>query len=159
MSNQDFTRTLPAKRMGAGVLFFDAMGRLLLVEPTYKREWEIPGGIVETDESPWKACHREIQEELALSRPPGRLLGVDWVPAIGRRTEGLMVVFDGGLLTGLEIDAIALPKEELRGYAFCSVEEAANRVSARMARRLAACAAARDAGTVAYLENGLPVLH
>jgi hypothetical protein len=30
--------------MSAGVLFFDEAGRLLIVEPTYKPNWEIPGG-------------------------------------------------------------------------------------------------------------------
>ena len=42
----DFTATLPRKRMGAGVLFTDEAGRVLLVEPTYKDYWEIPGGAV-----------------------------------------------------------------------------------------------------------------
>lgn len=35
MSN-DFTATLPRKRMGAAVLLSDAHGRVLLVEPIYK---------------------------------------------------------------------------------------------------------------------------
>ena len=48
----DYTATLPRKRMAAAVLFFDAADRLLLVEPTYKPTWELPGGTVEADESP-----------------------------------------------------------------------------------------------------------
>jgi ADP-ribose pyrophosphatase YjhB (NUDIX family) len=38
--------------MAAGALLFDEDGRILLVEPTYKPYWEIPGGVVEADESP-----------------------------------------------------------------------------------------------------------
>jgi 8-oxo-dGTP diphosphatase len=45
----DYTATLPVKRMGSGVLLADATGRVLLVEPTYKDYWEIPGGCVEAD--------------------------------------------------------------------------------------------------------------
>ncbi|WP_412102692.1 NUDIX domain-containing protein [Plantactinospora sp. KLBMP9567] len=36
---------------GRGLLFTDPAGRVLLVEPTYKEHWEIPGGCVEADES------------------------------------------------------------------------------------------------------------
>ena len=53
----DFTATLPRKRMGAGVLLSDELGRVLLVEPTYKPSWEVPGGVVEADESPRAAAH------------------------------------------------------------------------------------------------------
>ena len=47
MTNEDFTATLPRKRMGAAVLLSDERGRVLLVEPVYKDYWEIPGGAVE----------------------------------------------------------------------------------------------------------------
>ena len=67
---REYTSSLPGKRMGAGVLFTDETGRLLLVEPTYKPTWEIPGGAMEADESPRDARNS------------------DW-------TEGVMVVFAG----------------------------------------------------------------
>jgi hypothetical protein len=54
----DYTATLPTKRMGAGLLITDDVGRVLLVEPTYKSEWEIPGGAVEANESPYCAARR-----------------------------------------------------------------------------------------------------
>lgn len=76
----DFTATLPRKRLAAGVLFRDPTGRVLLVEPTYKDHWELPGGCVEADESPFAAAARETDEELGLAVRPGRLLIVDWVP-------------------------------------------------------------------------------
>ncbi len=42
----------------AGVLFRDVRSRLLLVEPTYKPNWENPGGAVEVGESPWATAAR-----------------------------------------------------------------------------------------------------
>ena len=137
------------------MLFFDDAGRVLLVEPTYKPYWEIPGGAVEAGESPRDAVTRELEEELGLSCPVGGLLAIDWVPPQPDRTEGLMVVFDGGLLTAHDAAAISVPPDELRGAAFCTGEEAGQRLSPLLARRVAACVAARSAGGQAvYLENG-----
>jgi 8-oxo-dGTP diphosphatase len=66
--------------LAAGVLFFDAAGRVMLVRPTYKSGWDIPGGYVERDESPLAACRREVREELGIALTIGRLLVVDWAP-------------------------------------------------------------------------------
>jgi ADP-ribose pyrophosphatase YjhB (NUDIX family) len=68
-------------RMAAGALFFDAADRVLMVEPTYKDYWEVPGGYVETGESPLQAAVREVHEELGITSPIGRLLAVDWAPS------------------------------------------------------------------------------
>jgi len=67
--------------MAASALFRDEAGRVLLVEPTYKPVWDLPGGAVEAEESPHAACRREVHEELGLDRSPGRVLAVDWVPS------------------------------------------------------------------------------
>jgi hypothetical protein len=60
-SNRDYTAGLPSKRMGAGVLFRNAAGDVLLVEPTYVDHWELPGGTVEADESPRAAAVRGLR--------------------------------------------------------------------------------------------------
>jgi len=150
----DFTATLPRKRMGAAALLTDGRGRVLLVEPTYKSYFEIPGGSVEADESPYTAVVRELKEELGLPVQPGRLLVVDWVPPRPDRTEGLMLVFDGGELTSAQTEQIRLPADELRSWAWCTEQEAAERLSELLARRITAAVKARAEGTVVYLENG-----
>ncbi|CAN5855786.1 NUDIX hydrolase [soil metagenome] len=116
--------TLPKKRMGAGALFLDEEGCVLLVKPTYKPQWEIPGGIVEEDESPRESCRRELQEELGLVRPIERLLCVDYRHGDSDRTEALMFVFWGGRLTADEIATMRLPAAELSEYRFVTLEEA-----------------------------------
>jgi ADP-ribose pyrophosphatase YjhB (NUDIX family) len=70
------------------VLFTDGVGRVLICEPTYKEVWEAPGGAVEEGESPREAAAREVKEELGLVVEPGRLLGLDYVPALDGRTRG-----------------------------------------------------------------------
>ena len=146
----DWTATLPRKRMGAALLFRDPDDRVLLVEPTYKPDWELPGGAVEADESPRDAAAREITEELGLTVVPGRLLVVDWVPPRDGRTDGLMLVFDGGQLTG----PIRLAESELRSWAWCDSGEAEQRLLPLLARRAAAALLAASTGTTTYLENG-----
>ncbi len=153
----DYTAGLPTKRMAAAVLFFDAADRLLLVEPAYhKLHWELPGGCVEANESPHAAAVREVQEELGLTVMPGRLLAVDWVPPRAGRTEGLMLVFDGGLLSPEQTAAICLPADELRSWAWSTPQEEEQRLSPLLARRAAAGRGARAEGQTAYLENGYP---
>src|SRR5260370_14699151 len=42
--------------VSAGALIFDRAGRLLILKPTYKSGWTIPGGVMEADgETPWEA--------------------------------------------------------------------------------------------------------
>ena len=110
--------TLPKKRMGAGCLIFDEDGRVLLVKPNYKPVWEIPGGVVEANESPKQCCQREVEEELGLHLIIGRLLVVDYNNPTEVKTESIMFIFDGGILTQAEITALQLQTEELSGYSF-----------------------------------------
>ncbi|MFK3981739.1 NUDIX domain-containing protein [Micromonospora sp. NPDC050397] len=154
---EDFTAALPRKRMGAGVLLRDADGRILLVEPTYKDYWEIPGGVVEADESPYQAAMREVAEELGLSVTPGRLLVVDWVPPQMGRTEGVMFVYDGGQLDPARTSQITLPADELRSWAWCTPDEAEARLSPVLARRALAALLAVTQGTTLYLEDANPI--
>jgi ADP-ribose pyrophosphatase YjhB (NUDIX family) len=74
-------------RVASGALFFDAEGRLLLVKPTYKDGWDIPGGYVEPGETPREACEREVAEELGIRPRIGDLLVADWAPSEARATR------------------------------------------------------------------------
>ena len=62
---------LPRKRAIAQMLVRDPDGRVLLCQLTYKRDWDLPGGVVEVGESPRLAVAREVEEELGArpSRP------------------------------------------------------------------------------------------
>jgi 8-oxo-dGTP pyrophosphatase MutT (NUDIX family) len=149
-----FMATLPRKRMAAAMLFTDGAGRVLLVEPTYKEHWELPGGSVEADESPYDAAVREVAEELGLAIMPGRLLVVDWVPPSLGRTEGVMVVFDGRPLAPERSADIRLPPDELRSWAWCDPTECVERLSPLLARRVRWALDAAGDGGMHYLEDG-----
>ena len=152
-----YVASLARKRMAAGALYRDGSGKVLLVDPVYRDTWDLPGGAVEAEESPHAACRREVAEELGLDRPAGRVLAVDWVPSRPERPEGLIVVYDGGVLTTGDIAAITVPDGELAGFAFVRPDQVTGLASPLVARRIAACLDALAAGTVASLEDGSPV--
>ncbi len=124
-----------------------------MVEPTYKDYWDIPGGYVETGESPLQAASREVREELGITPTLGRLLAVDWAP---NATEGdkVLYLFDGGQLSQEDQDAITLQPEELKSFAFLSLEQIAERTIPRLARRILAATEAQNQAVPVYLEYG-----
>ncbi|MGW1159399.1 NUDIX domain-containing protein [Streptomyces sp. NPDC002519] len=153
----EYDRKLPRKRVAAGVLFFDADGRVMLVDPIYKDPWEIPGGAVEWDESPRDGAVREVKEELGLAWRPGRLLGIDWVGPRPGRSEGMVAIFDGGVLGPEQVAGIRLQDEEVRAFEFAGLDQVRERLIPLLARRVEACMAARERGEMIYLENGVRV--
>jgi 8-oxo-dGTP pyrophosphatase MutT (NUDIX family) len=147
---------LPRRVVASGALIRDHQGRVLLVEPTYKPNWEIPGGLVEGGESAPAACARELHEELGLRLPVGRLLCLDWAsPAPGSgRGAGLRCVYDGGSLP--EGAVVRLPVVELASWRYVGLEGLDALCSPALARRVRAAVAAAERGEVAELEDGVP---
>jgi 8-oxo-dGTP pyrophosphatase MutT (NUDIX family) len=140
----------------AGCLLTDSSGNVLLVKPTYKPPWEVPGGAVEPGESPLAACRREVREELGLDIRPARLLVVDYRgPQPGRREDALRFIFDGGQLAPGQVASIKLDERELSEYRFVNPGRLASYVIPVLARRLQACL---SGGGARYLEEGEPVL-
>ncbi|MGW6914270.1 NUDIX domain-containing protein [Kitasatospora sp. NPDC054939] len=144
--------------VAAAVLLFDEQDRVLLVDPVYKPDWEFPGGVVERGEAPTDAALRETAEELGLRLEPAalRLLAVDWEPRTGPRRGGLRLMYDGGLLDAKGRQSLRLQQEELRGWRFVTLDEAAGLLPPGRLRRLAAALDARRRGELRYLEAGRP---
>lgn len=151
--NREFYDTLPKKRMGAGCLFFNEKQEVLLVKPTYKTSWEIPGGVVEDNESPKQCCQREIAEEIGLTREIGPLLVVDYSNQNGNKTESIMFVFDGGILNNSEIAAIKLPADELSQFAFFTQEALPETITDTLKARILAAWQQHNQAHPIYLEN------
>ena len=138
--------------MGAGLLIKNSEGAVLIVEPSYKDNWEIPGGSVEKDESPRAACHREAFEELGIRVDIGRLLCLEWQGPEPERTESLMFIYDGGLFA--DSSQITLPSDELLSYRFVDSSDFDDYLLPRLSRRLRAALSALESGIVVELEHG-----
>jgi ADP-ribose pyrophosphatase YjhB (NUDIX family) len=156
---QEYYATLPKHIAGAGAIFRDADGGVMLVKPSYRETWEIPGGGLEHGEDPWCAAVREVKEETGLELRPGRLLAVDWVPPQDDGRPALVnFLFDGGLLgTGPDCQDIQLQDDELASWTIAAPDQWEDLLAPHMARRIRACATALDDGTTAYLQYGWPV--
>ena len=148
-----YYESLPKKRMGAGCLFFNKRNEVLLVKPTYKPGWEIPGGVVEDNESPKQCCQREVLEELGLDRQIGRLLVLDYNHPNGPKIESLMFVFDGGTLSETDIAAIKLPAAELSEFSFFRSDALPKAMTATLKSRVLAAWQQYDHGQAIYLED------
>jgi 8-oxo-dGTP diphosphatase len=145
----------PAIPVSAGALIFDQAGRLLILRPTYKSGWTIPGGVMEADgETPWQACRREVLEECGIEVTAGRLACMDFrTPRPGRR-GGIRYLFDCGPLGDEVLAAIVVQPEEISAHRLAPLPEALDLLRKPIRRRVRA--AGRGRGPV-YLEDGRPV--
>ncbi|MBU6427215.1 NUDIX hydrolase [Patescibacteria group bacterium] len=151
----EYYKNLPKKRMGAGALFLNDDEEVLIVKPSYKDHWSIPGGTVDDNESPKAACIREIKEEINLDASHVTFLCVDYSPRESdEKNESLRFIFYAGVLTDSEISNIKLDNKELVEFRFAPVSEAEKLLGHKLARRLPKCMDAIKTGTSIYLENG-----
>jgi 8-oxo-dGTP diphosphatase len=141
--------TVPAS---ASALIHDRAGRLLVLKPTYKSGWTLPGGEIEdTGETPWQACRREVREECGLVVTAARLACVDVRPARPGRRGGLRFLFDCGALDDADLARITVPPGEISAHRLAGLPVALTLLRPPVRRRVAEAVAA--AGFV-YLEDG-----
>ncbi|MBO0788724.1 MAG: NUDIX hydrolase, partial [Actinobacteria bacterium] len=98
-------------------MIFDEGGRLLILKPTYKSGWTIPGGVMEADgETPWQACRREVREECGIELRGGRLACVDFRRPRQGKPGGVRFLFDCGVIGSDRLAAIRLQPEEISAW-------------------------------------------
>ncbi len=153
MDSDAWWNSLPRKAIGAGCLLFDNSGNLLIVKPTYKLTWQLPGGVVEASESPWQACVREVHEELGLHITLQRLLCVDYVHPADHGRESMQFIFLAEPLGKDRIAQIKLPAAELSDYRLVPPPDALPLLNERLRRRVAHCLHAVTQQQTLYLEN------
>lgn len=146
---------VPRLPASAGALLHDGAGRILVLKPTYKSGWTVPGGQVEEDgESPWQACRREVAEETGLVVTTGRLACVDFLHPRPHRPGGVRFLFDCGVVPAADRDRIVVQPDEIGDHRWVVPDEAVRLLSGPVGRRVARALGVD--GTV-YLEDGLPV--
>ncbi len=133
-------------------MIFDKAGRLLILKPSYKAGWTIPGGqIEETGESPWQGCQRETFEECGLKVDHGRLACVDFLPPRPGRPGGVRFLFDCGSFSRRRLAGIDIGSDEIEEHRFAKLPEAAALLSGPLRRRVLAATGNKHC---VYLEQG-----
>lgn len=148
---------LPRKRAIGQMLVRDDEDRVLMCRLTYKKDWDLPGGVVEVGESPRLATSRELAEELGVDIPAGGLLLTDWLPPWSGWDDAVCLVFDGGRQDASLVDRMVFEEREIRDAAFLTLDEIAERSADFTHRRVAATLATLlDPGATgsAYTESG-----
>ena len=121
------------------------------------RSTEMPGGVVEAGEAPWAGAVRELDEELGTARPVGRLLVVDHVLAHDGRPDGMVFVFDGGVLDEADVAAFVFRDGEILSAGLYTLEQARGLGKPMLAERLTAALAAVREGSVVLCQDGLRI--
>jgi len=138
--------------MGAGAFIFNEKGELLVVKPTYKNYWSIPGGVVDVDESPRHACIREVKEEIGIDITDVGFVAVDYLEDAEGKGENLQFTFYGGVLKNEQ--KVTIDNKEIGEYKFVSMDEAEKILGKNVAKRFSKCLNAIKDHKGIYLENG-----
>ncbi len=134
---------LPTKRIIAQGRLRDENNRILLCRLTYKKEWDLPGGVVEVGEAPAAGLAREIREELGITVEVGELLTVNWLPAWRGWDDACVFLFDLGQVDASYVEEMRLQPTEIVGVEWCDTD-AVNEHGAAAATELLAAVDAGD---------------
>ncbi|MCW2747229.1 MAG: hypothetical protein JWP10_371 [Nocardioidaceae bacterium] len=122
---------LPTKRVISQGILTDERGRVLLCELTYKHEWDLPGGVIELDESPSIGLVREVREELGIDVEVLGLHTVNWLPAWRGWDDACVFVFNLGIVDSTIVEGMTLQPTEIRDVHWCEpADVTANATSA-----------------------------
>ncbi len=151
---KEYLESLPKKRSGVGVLFFDELKNVLIVKANYKKDgWQVPGGVIDADESPRQALIREIKEEINLDikEEDLKFTVMEYGKAYGDTNEGYEFFFSGGVLSKEQIQKINIREDELDEYKFVPLNEALSLMRPSIRRR--------SEMTLKVLGTGIPMYY
>ncbi len=121
---------LPRKRViGQGILR-NEYDEILLCELTYKKEWDLPGGVIEVGESPAAGLVRELEEELGITVTIDSLVTMNWLPTWRQWDDACLFVFDLGQAASDLVKQMHLQKTEIAAVHWCDAELIAQRATA-----------------------------
>lgn len=132
-----------------GILRNDG-GELLIVKPSYRPGWLLPGGICEPNEPPRATLLREASEELGILIKIRKLLCVDYLSADNHYQESIHFLFECETISSANSKRIQLPPGELLEYRFCEDRVAVDLLVPSIGRRLSSI----ETDGITYLEDG-----
>ena len=152
-----YLKSLPKKRLAAGLLLFDVDNRLLVLKPSYRDGWTIPGGVVNEYESPLAAVIRESKEEIGIKVCVLKCLALDYTKNTIDEyiSESLQIIFLGQKLSTDDVQSIKIDGREIVDYRLVEYHEALTMLDSKLATRLNATNHITQ--EFIFLENGVPI--
>ncbi|WP_338750603.1 NUDIX hydrolase [Janibacter alittae] len=145
---------MPKKRLIAQGVLRTTGERVLLCELVYKKDWDLPGGIVDPDESPADCVEREVHEELGLDVRVQGLLAVNWLPPYRGWDDALLCLFDLGHVPEDTVEQAVLQRHEIKAVHWADAATIEKRTAGYTAQMLAGLALDGREDT-AFLENSV----
>lgn len=145
---------LPMKRMWSGVLIMNENWEVLCLKTSYKKSFEIPGWVVEENESPLQTCLRESKEELWVDLWEISFLWVEYYSENINTTEALMWIF--GKKIQKTSFTFSIDWDEIIDFKWVSKDDIHRYVTtSTLANRIVALMDEFGARGAKYLENGV----
>lgn len=143
--------TLPTKRVIAQGLITDGGSKFLMCQLTYKKEWDLPGGVVDRLESPASAVVREVGEELSVQVNNEGLITVDWLPPYRQWDDALLCLYSLGEHPDI-LDRAVFEASEIVAAHWCDLAMAREHAAPYVVRLLEQVITAQQVPS--YLEDG-----
>jgi 8-oxo-dGTP diphosphatase len=155
LSPKEFYKSLTKIPCAAGAVIRDKTGKFLIVKPTYKEHWNLPGGMTDLHENPREAAIREVREEIGIEISKVRLFCVDF--AKDDPFDRFLFIFDGGEFSNETIDQIRVDSVEIGEYKFVNECDFLLLLSTKTSTRMKNSLEALKNNGFIYLENQQPV--
>ena len=150
-----FYNKQPKKRVGAGVLFFNKRGEVLIVKPNYLEKWLWIGGSADENESPKTTALRECQEEIGTTPATFRLAFVNYLPQQPTgQSDILQFLFTSDEVDDTFISQLKLQESEIEDARFIPIDELANYMHEYRARAIQTYWKNKQGTAPLYMEDG-----
>ncbi len=145
----------PKKRVGAGVLFFNKNGDVLIVKPNYLDKWLWIGGSADEGEAPKTTALRECQEEIGVTPPSLWLAFVNYLPPQPTgQSDILQFLFTSDVVDDTFINKLILQESEIEDARFVPIDELANYMHEYRAQAIQTYIKNKQGTATLYMEDG-----
>ena len=136
-------QTLAKRHTSSEALIFNNKHQLLILKPSYKQGWSLPGGVTDTFESPYQTVVRECKEEINLDVTIIDLVLIDYkIETIDdEKFDSIQFSF---IVKATNIDQIKVDNEEILDYKFVDTETAEKHLTPANYNRLKAVLNAKN---------------
>jgi len=130
-------QTLAKRHTASGAFIFNDQNQLLILKPSYKDGWNLPGGVTDEFESPYQTVIRECKEEVNLDVQIKDLVLIDYSLKTIDDFEHDYIEFYF-TVSVKNLSDIQIDNQEIIDYKFIDIKEAKNYLTQNYHTRLQA---------------------